>query len=215
MSNLDRQGDRSDPKLGDSGRREAILQAALSIFIHYGFRRTSVEEIAREAGISRTGLYHHFHNKEEIFRALAGSLQDRALEESERIAKIAELDLAERLFAMLQAKLGRFHALFNDTRHGQELIDESNRLCGEEIATAHRRYQQLLASVLEDAETGGALALAAAELDPAGAADFLIDCGEGLKGHSATLAPQTYAKRLRSLVAMALCRWRTEPGRAC
>jgi len=197
-----------DPKTADPGRREAILEAAQSIWVHYGFRRTSVEEIAQEAGISRTGLYHHFRNKEEIFRALAGSLQDRALQDTERVAKAAELDLGARVFAMLEAKLARFHALFHDTRHGQELIDASNRLCGEEIALAHGRYLRLIATVLEDAERAGELALAANGLGPTAAADFLIDCGEGLKGRGATLAPEAYAKRLRGLVAMALSQWR-------
>lgn len=193
---------------GDPGRREAILIAAQSIWIHYGFRRTSMEEIAAEAGISRSGLYHHFRNKEAIFRALATALQEAALQETERVAKAPEWELEARLVAMLQAKLGRFHALFHDTRHGQELIDESSRLCGEEIAAAHRRYQRLIASVLESAESAGELSLARRGLTPSAAADFLIDCGEGLKGRAAELAPHAYAERLEHLVAMALSSWR-------
>ena len=194
---------------GEPGRREAVLAAAQAIWIHYGFRRTSMGEIAAEAGISRSGLYHHFRNKEAIFRALATALQEAALQETERVAKAPELELEARLVAMLQAKLGRFHALFHDTRHGQELIDESNRLCGEEIAAAHRRYQRLIASVLEAAESAEELSLARRGLTPSAAADFLIDCGEGLKARAAELTPKAYAERLENLVAMALSSWRT------
>ncbi len=178
--------------------------------MHYGFRRTSVEAIAHEAGISRTGLYHHFRSKEEIFRALASSLQERALQASERFAKGDELALEARLTGMLEAKLGRFYALFHDTRHGQELIDESNRLCGEEIAAAHHRYEKLIASVLADADRAGHIELAPHGLDARAAAAFLVDCAEGLKGRGAPpLLPEAYAEQLRRLVAMALRTWRT------
>ena len=59
--------------------RERILGAAFVRFARYGFRRTSMEDIAGEAGVSRAALYLQFRNKEEIFKSLAQDLQDRAL----------------------------------------------------------------------------------------------------------------------------------------
>ena len=41
---------------GDS-RREALLEAAVGVFARYGFRKTSMDEVARAAGVSRQGLY--------------------------------------------------------------------------------------------------------------------------------------------------------------
>ena len=41
-----------NPPRGDAGsRRAAILDAALPVFSQYGYRRTSMDDIAREAGI--------------------------------------------------------------------------------------------------------------------------------------------------------------------
>ena len=54
----------------DDGKRGAILKAAFEVFITYGFRKTSMDDIARAAGMSRPGLYQLFANKTDIFRAL-------------------------------------------------------------------------------------------------------------------------------------------------
>src|SRR6267154_1405255 len=53
--------------IGDS-RREALLEAAVGVFARYGFRKTSMDEVARAAGVSRQGLYLLFADKEELFR---------------------------------------------------------------------------------------------------------------------------------------------------
>ena len=52
---------------GDS-RREALLEAAVGVFARYGFRKASMDEVARAAGVSRQGLYLLFADKEELFR---------------------------------------------------------------------------------------------------------------------------------------------------
>jgi AcrR family transcriptional regulator len=50
--------------------REQILDAALNLFSHRGFRATSVRDIAAGAGVSTGNVYHHFPDKETIFRLL-------------------------------------------------------------------------------------------------------------------------------------------------
>src|SRR3954465_1869312 len=50
-------------------RRRGLIDAALTVFMRYGFRKTSMEEVARAAQGSRQGLYLHFATKEDLFRA--------------------------------------------------------------------------------------------------------------------------------------------------
>ena len=50
--------------------RSQILDAALKRFAHRGYGATSVRDIAEEAGLSKGNVYHHFPDKEAIFRAL-------------------------------------------------------------------------------------------------------------------------------------------------
>lgn len=50
--------------------RRAVLDAALHLFAHQGYRATAVRDIADKARVSTGNLYHHFPDKEAIFRAL-------------------------------------------------------------------------------------------------------------------------------------------------
>jgi AcrR family transcriptional regulator len=51
-------------------RAELIIEAANKLFVTYGYDRTTVEEIAKEAGISKAGLYLEFKTKEDILQAV-------------------------------------------------------------------------------------------------------------------------------------------------
>ncbi len=51
-------------------RRSKILGAARWCFLNFGFAKTSLEDIARRASISRTLLYRTFKNKEDVFTAV-------------------------------------------------------------------------------------------------------------------------------------------------
>lgn len=50
--------------------RRQVLNAALELFSHQGYRGTSVREIADAAGVSTGNVYHHFPDKETIFNSL-------------------------------------------------------------------------------------------------------------------------------------------------
>ncbi len=50
--------------------RAAILDAALTLFSHQGYRGTSIRDIAARAGVSTGNVYHHFRDKEAIFETL-------------------------------------------------------------------------------------------------------------------------------------------------
>lgn len=50
--------------------RRAVLDAALSLFSHQGYRGTTMRDIAERAGVSTGNVYHHFPDKEAIFLEL-------------------------------------------------------------------------------------------------------------------------------------------------
>src|SRR4051795_10016106 len=50
--------------------RRQVLDAALELFAHQGYRATSVREIAEAARVSTGNVYHHFPDKEAIFNTL-------------------------------------------------------------------------------------------------------------------------------------------------
>lgn len=55
--------------------RRQVLDAALDLFSHQGYRATTVKEIAEAAKVSAGNVYHHFPDKEAIFRTLLDEYQ--------------------------------------------------------------------------------------------------------------------------------------------
>ncbi|MDF3072453.1 MAG: TetR-family transcriptional regulator [Alphaproteobacteria bacterium] len=87
---------RTPNKVRRAETREAVLVAARSLFVRQGYLRTSVDEIARQAGISKGGIYFHFPDKAdivhellmntiELYRDLLGELRDRSKPPLERL----------------------------------------------------------------------------------------------------------------------------------
>ena len=89
-------------------RQERVLAAALEVFGRYGFRKTSMDEVARAAGISRQGLYLYFASKEMLFRAAVQQELDTALADASRYLDDASVALDQRVVAALDAWLGRY-----------------------------------------------------------------------------------------------------------
>ncbi|HEX7418933.1 MAG TPA: TetR/AcrR family transcriptional regulator [Thermoanaerobaculia bacterium] len=54
--------------------RRQVLDAALQLFSRHGYRATSVRDIAEKAGVSTGNVYHHFPDKETIFKTLLEEL---------------------------------------------------------------------------------------------------------------------------------------------
>src|SRR5690348_14961346 len=177
--------------------RERILRAAFSRFASYGFRRTSMEDIAAAAGVSRAALYLQFQNKEAIFRALSEELHAQAYAAAEA-ALAAAAPLAERLRTAVEAKTLRFVEIAYGSPHGSELLDESNRLCGDHPAAAEQRFRALLARVFRRAAAEGEIDLATAGLTPAAAAELLTRSVSGLKGPGVTV--DAYRAHVAALV---------------
>jgi AcrR family transcriptional regulator len=160
---------------------ERILKAAFARFSRYGFRRTSMEDIASEAGVSRAALYLQFKNKEEIFRTLACGLQESALARATAEAK-SDRPFAERLCAAIEAKTIEFVEIAYGSPHGAELMDETNRSCGDVVADARERFLDLLVRFFRRAADDGEIDLSRAGLKPASAAALIHGSIQGLKG---------------------------------
>ena len=63
---------RSTTKEEKQRRREMILDAAGARFQRFGYSKTTMEEVAADAGISKGTIYIYFQNKEDIFLELTG-----------------------------------------------------------------------------------------------------------------------------------------------
>jgi AcrR family transcriptional regulator len=55
--------------------RRSLVDAARERFGAHGFAATSVDEIVRQAGVTKGALYHHFRDKDDLFRAVVEAVK--------------------------------------------------------------------------------------------------------------------------------------------
>src|SRR5262249_39715245 len=67
--------------------RDAILDAAERLLAHYGYRKMTMDDLAREAGIGKGTTYLHFPSKQEVVLCSIDRIVERLLEQLRAIAR--------------------------------------------------------------------------------------------------------------------------------
>jgi len=124
-------------------RRTRILEGARAAFLRFGFKRTSMADIAVGAGVSRTALYHYFTDKDEVLRAVVEELHARSLSAAVEALEDSET-LAAALTGLLEAKFGRTLAVITESPHGVELVDATHRLTESATRAADKAFHTLV-----------------------------------------------------------------------
>lgn len=86
--------------------RTELVDTARELFLERGYSQTSVAEIVDSAGVTKGALYHHFRDKEEIFRAVLEEMYGDLLSSLEAAAR-AQKGRRERVEAMARRYLER------------------------------------------------------------------------------------------------------------
>lgn len=61
-------------RVKSDAKREAILRGGMAVFLKSGFERTSMDEVAARAGVSKMTVYRHFGSKEDLFAGVITEL---------------------------------------------------------------------------------------------------------------------------------------------
>jgi AcrR family transcriptional regulator len=169
----------------DWPRRVQVLEAALKLFGQYGFRKTSMDEVAHAAGISRPGLYFHYPDKAALYCAALEYHLDRVL-----TAATADLhDMAgpfpERLAAALDTWLGRYvgSAL---GRGIEELLESGGTRLAVLFGHYHQTFEDQLTAALDAAVPQAVFT--SLDVSSRETARALINAARGLKDHASSRA---------------------------
>ncbi|GLR89516.1 TetR/AcrR family transcriptional regulator [Bradyrhizobium iriomotense] len=129
------------------GPKTRILDATMLVFRRHGFRRSSIEQVAEAAGLTRQALYHHFESKEALFRAVIARVHETALAAEEAAIGAAEKagrGFADILVAGMTARMQAMIASFDGSPHIEELYSE-HLVHGRDL---YQRYAALYAERL-------------------------------------------------------------------
>jgi AcrR family transcriptional regulator len=180
-------------------RKDMILDAAFGVFARYGYRRTVMEDVASAAGLSRTALYQHWRNKDDLFRALAQRYFDTGVQDMAAALAQPGQPIEPALMAAFAAKDGKFMQAVLATPHGAELLEAGYAVTADIAAAGEARFADVLADWLArlpvPAGAGGAATVAGS----------IMATLKGLKSSARTLAEyQAGQAALARLMARAL-----------
>jgi AcrR family transcriptional regulator len=127
-------------------RREQVVEVARRLFGERGTTDVPMDEIAAEAGVSRSTVYVYFANRDELLRACLKGMHDQLLE---RIAGSWEqyTDPVERLRQLIQGMLERVDdspAFFGLAMTTQGMLAQGNEAVGTELASIGLNIARLL-----------------------------------------------------------------------
>ncbi|WP_425045781.1 TetR/AcrR family transcriptional regulator [Primorskyibacter sp. S87] len=144
--------------LSNDPKQETILLSAWTAFSTYGFRKTSMDDIARGAGMSRPALYLHYRNKEDIFRSLVQYYYD---EGTVRLAEAlkAEGTPQDVFAAAFHAQGGATVEAMLTSPHGMELLDTGATISGDLNVAGEARFVQIYADWLSKQAAQGQVKL--------------------------------------------------------
>jgi AcrR family transcriptional regulator len=143
----------ADPKVS---REELILEAADRLLARYGYRKMTIDDLAREAGIGKGTVYLHFRSKEDVVLSHMDRIVDRVMA---RLREIAASDAppAAKLSEMLVA---RVMVRFDGVQHYTESISEVLRDLRTPMLQRREGYfeeeAKVLSGVLREGQRAGA-----------------------------------------------------------
>jgi AcrR family transcriptional regulator len=134
------------PEEPTESRHRALLEAAVGVFSRFGYRKTSMDDIARAADVSRQCLYLSFSNKEELFRRAVEFALSSQLSAAVAVLSRSGTSVEQRLIAACEAWVGRFAG--SQGADAADLMCAGNTLAGEVLSGYGARFEAALADAL-------------------------------------------------------------------
>jgi AcrR family transcriptional regulator len=119
-------------------RRKEILSAALDCFVQYGYGKTTFEDVAGKAKVSRSLIYAYFEDKKHLFLSVVKDVLDEHRRMTEQVLKSGSGD-HEKFLGILDLWGVKLYAKGADSPHGGELLDEGLR-AWEEVGVKYKEY---------------------------------------------------------------------------
>ena len=135
-----------------AARRTAIIDAALECFLQYGFAKTSLDDIAKRAKLSRPLLYLLFKNKEELFVETLRTLYVAEIESARPILDLA-ISKKEKLIRIYEELYVKPWTRILNSPSGAEFIAECHNFFPQLDAEYEKAVTKLLTPIFEDRAT--------------------------------------------------------------
>jgi len=159
----------SAPRRGRPGYDlESLLAVAVTVFNERGYDGTSMEDLSRRLGISKSSIYYHVDSKEELLALALGRALDGLFAAADQV-QASDASAIERLEQLVR---GSVQVLADRLPYVTLLLRARGNTSTERLALARRReFDQIVADLVAEAERDGDIR---PDVDPAVTARLLF-----------------------------------------
>ena len=131
-------------------KRDAILEAARTRFAQFGFKKATVDEIARDAAVGKAAIYEFFGSKEGLFAAVLRHESDLLLARVEEAIATTAGGAREKLRALILTKVRHLKSLRNFNGYQIEMFPEIQPFVREESRRYRKQERKVVEQILAD-----------------------------------------------------------------
>ena len=136
-------------------RAELILDAADRLLARYGYRKMTIDDLAKEAGIGKGTVYLHFASKEDVVLSSIDRIVRRLLEEMQRITESSAATEAKLREMLILRVMFRFDSVQHYTESISEVLRDLRAGLLERRARYFEEEAKAFATILRQGQTAG------------------------------------------------------------
>jgi AcrR family transcriptional regulator len=145
-------------------KTEKIIEAAGNRFRYYGIAKTTMQEIAQDAGVAVGTLYLYFKNKDDLVVACTVDFVERHLREAEAILT-SQMPADQKLRRYITGRFRAAEEIRTGSRHAAELTRAVLRLKPDRLEEEARIMWETVAEILRQGVANGAFRVTSIEDD--------------------------------------------------
>ena len=134
-----------------SERKQQILKVSKELFLHHGFKKVTLSDIAGEVGVSRPTVYQVFPNKEEIYKALIEQWQKDAFQRIEEAVNSAST-IETRLRAAIEIWVIEPYQLIHSSSRAADFVDSTFDFAKPVMDAGYARFEGIVRGIFDDGE---------------------------------------------------------------
>jgi AcrR family transcriptional regulator len=144
-----------------TAKRDELVQVAAKLFKNKGFKATTLNDIAKEAGIDRATVYYYVGSKDELFQQAIGGILNANIAEAERILRLDNLNsreklelLVERLMVSYEENYPHMYVYIQELMH--DVVNDSSPWA-KLMVKQTRRFEKITISLITEGVEQGLL----------------------------------------------------------
>ena len=134
--------------------RQRILDGASRLFLQYGYKRTTMDDIAVAVGVSKGSLYLHFDSKEAIFDAVSDDIIAVVLGDMRQIQE-SDSPVDRKLQEIFLGALLRIWDFCHQAPHAPDIWAEAMTQAGPRADRGYRAGREVIARVIAQGQAEG------------------------------------------------------------